>query len=127
MKTTLIFFFAFIACAFALTISSYSTRYEHINLDDVLYNNRLLKNTYKCMIGTGRCTAEANKLKAYFPDMLETKCSKCTPRQKKKIKKAVTFLMKHKPEMWEGLLDKYDPKRELSKDMLTDPNFLGKI
>ena len=35
--------------------------------------------------------------------------------------------MKHKPEMWEGLLDKYDPKRELSKDMLTDPNFLGKI
>lgn len=51
-----------IACVGA-EITGYTTRYDHINLDDILYNNRLLKNYYNCMVGVGRCTADATKLK----------------------------------------------------------------
>ncbi|KAK6643131.1 hypothetical protein RUM43_004634 [Polyplax serrata] len=115
-----------IACVGA-EITGYTTRYDHINLDDILYNNRLLKNYYNCMVGAGRCTADATKLKLYFPDALNTKCSKCTPVQKKKVKRTVEFLMKYKPEMWEGLVKKYDPTGELTKNILTDPAFLGNV
>lgn len=60
-----------------------------------------------------------------FPDALKTKCKKCTPLQKKNSRKVIEFLMKYRPEMWEGVLKKFDPKGELTKDILTDPNFLG--
>lgn len=42
----------------------YETKYDNINLDDLLKNDRLRKNYVKCLLNEGPCTPDAQELKS---------------------------------------------------------------
>lgn len=55
----------------------YTTKYDGVNLEEILKSDRLFNNYYKCLMDTGRCTPDGNELKRTLPDALKTDCSKC--------------------------------------------------
>lgn len=44
--------------------SGYETKYDNIDLNDLLRNDRLRKNYVKCLLNEGRCTPDALELKS---------------------------------------------------------------
>lgn len=41
----------------------YTLKYDNVNLDEVLSNQRLLTNYFKCLVDVGKCTPEGEELK----------------------------------------------------------------
>lgn len=57
--------------------NKYTTKYDGVNLEEILKSDRLLNNYFKCLMDTGKCTPDGNELKRTLPDALKTECSKC--------------------------------------------------
>ena len=47
-----------------------------------------------------------------LPDALETKCVKCSPKQKEATEKVFKHLREHRQAEWQQLQNKYDPRGE---------------
>jgi len=90
--------------------STYTARYDSINVDDILNNDHVFDHYFKCMMDEGRCTAEGSELKRVLPDALRTNCEKCTERQRSGTDRILAFLVKRKKKQWNELKQKYDPK-----------------
>ncbi|KAK9877401.1 hypothetical protein WA026_018517 [Henosepilachna vigintioctopunctata] len=104
----------------------YSSKYNKIDVQEIMKNERLLNAFLKCLIEGKGCTPEAEELKKILPDAVKTGCAKCTDEHKAAAKKFVSFLMKEKPQMWEKLVQHYDPDktyRNKYKDLLKDAGF----
>lgn len=60
----------FVVCLCFATISAdevtekYTTKYDNINLDDLLKNDRLRRNYVACLLNEGPCTPDAQELKS---------------------------------------------------------------
>lgn len=57
-------FVAIVAVALAKPADKYTTKYDNIDLDAIIGNDRLMKNYIDCLLGKGRCTADGNELKS---------------------------------------------------------------
>lgn len=44
----------------------YTSKFDNINLDEILQSNRLLNNYVNCLLDKGSCTAEGKELKSKF-------------------------------------------------------------
>lgn len=44
---------------------SYDTKYDNVDLDQILQNERLLKNYVNCLLDQGACTPDAKELKGF--------------------------------------------------------------
>ncbi|XP_049832376.1 allergen Tha p 1-like isoform X3 [Schistocerca gregaria] len=106
------------SCAFALSlvclvaaVAAYTTKYDNIDLDEILHNDRLLKKYHECLLSDAdtSCTADGKELKAAIPDALTDDCAKCNEKQKAGAEKVIRFLIKEKPDLWTPLENKYDP------------------
>lgn len=75
MKLLLLVICALMAYANAQNV--YTTKYDGVNLDEILKSDRLLTNYFKCLMDKGKCTPDGNELKRTLPDALKTECSKC--------------------------------------------------
>ncbi|XP_030758436.1 ejaculatory bulb-specific protein 3-like [Sitophilus oryzae] len=87
----------------------YTTKYDNINIDNILSNDRILSNYIKCILDEGPCTEEGRLLKKHIPDAISTNCVKCTDAQKRIVKKGSSFLIKNKPQQWQRIARKFDP------------------
>ncbi|XP_075165939.1 pherokine 3 [Haematobia irritans] len=88
---------------------NYTSKYDNVNVENVLNNDRVLTNYIKCLMGDGSCTPEGRELKKLLPDALQSDCSKCSDVQKRNSQKVITFLRSRRPGDWKLLLEKYDP------------------
>lgn len=52
-----------LTCAHVVFLQEYKIP-DNINIDDILNNDRLLKNYVNCVLEKGRCTPEGDKLKS---------------------------------------------------------------
>ncbi|CAH0713316.1 unnamed protein product, partial [Brenthis ino] len=104
----LIILFCMAALAFAE--DKYESISDNINLDEVLTNDKLLTSYSKCLIDKGPCTPEIKHLKEKLPEALETRCAKCTDKQKQMGKQLVKELKDKHPEIWKELVSHYDPE-----------------
>lgn len=105
----------------------YDTKFDNIDIDDLLKNDRLLKNYVKCLEYEGPCTPDGkmlrgkyigrlkliNTLKCLFstdilPDALLTKCEKCSERQKFASEKVIHYLIDERKDYWSELEKIYD-------------------
>nr|AXG21594.1 chemosensory protein 1 [Agrilus mali] len=118
MKASIIFLFTvFLSCiAYAMSASKYTTKYDNIDLDEILKSDRLLGNYVKCLMEEGKCTPDGAELKKVLPDALKHKCEGCSDKQKQGSKKVVNFLIKNKQDWWKKLEQKYDPNGQYVKD-----------
>nr|CAG25443.1 OS-D-like protein, OS-D2 [Nasonovia ribisnigri]CAI64040.1 putative OS-D-like protein [Nasonovia ribisnigri] len=90
----------------------YTTKYDHIDIDQVLASKRLVNSYVQCLLDKKPCTPEGAELRKILPDALKTQCAKCNATQKNAALKVVDRLQKDYDKEWKQLLDKWDPKRE---------------
>nr|BAI82449.1 chemosensory protein 1 [Delia antiqua] len=106
--------FAVVVAAFMATIvladDKYTTKFDNIDVDEILKSDRLFNNYYKCLTDEGKCTPDGRELKKNLPDALQTECSKCSAKQKESSEKILNFIVENKPEEWKVLQAKYDPE-----------------
>ncbi|XP_031618373.1 ejaculatory bulb-specific protein 3-like [Contarinia nasturtii] len=88
----------------------YPAKYDQVNIDNVLSNDRVLTNYIKCLLDKGACTREGRELKKLLPDALQSDCSKCSAAQKRNSKKVINFLRTRRPNDWKDLTAKFDPE-----------------
>nr|AWC68037.1 chemosensory protein 6 [Matsumurasca onukii]WCU30829.1 chemosensory protein [Matsumurasca onukii] len=89
---------------------SYTSRWDNVNVDPILKNERLLKTYLKCVLDQGSCSPDAAELKKNIPDALENECSKCTEKQRENVEKVMRHIYNKKPDMFNQLEKKYDPR-----------------
>ncbi|XP_014098127.1 ejaculatory bulb-specific protein 3 [Bactrocera oleae] len=107
-----LFIFAGILALVYLTTAEdkYTTKYDNIDVDEILKSDRLFNNYFKCLIEMGKCTPEGRELKKTLPDALKTECSKCSEKQKQNTDKVIRYVIDNKPDEWKQLQAKYDPE-----------------
>uniref|UniRef100_A0AAU6R4I6 Chemosensory protein 10-like protein n=1 Tax=Antheraea pernyi TaxID=7119 RepID=A0AAU6R4I6_ANTPE len=97
-----------VAVSWARPGSTYTDKWDHINVDEILESQRLLKGYVDCLMDKGRCTPDAKALKETLPDALEHECKKCTQKQKSSSDKVLRHLINKRPDLWKELAAKYD-------------------
>lgn len=62
--------FLAIACCFAATMTAvlaapekYTTKFDNVNIDEILNNDRLVNSYFKCLMDQGKCTPEGEEVK----------------------------------------------------------------
>ncbi|XP_055635338.1 ejaculatory bulb-specific protein 3-like [Toxorhynchites rutilus septentrionalis] len=108
MKLLVVATFALFAMVAAQ--DKYTTKYDGVDLDEILKSDRLFNNYYKCLLDQGRCTPDGNELKRVLPDALKTNCAKCSEKQKSGTEKVINYLIDNRAEQWKSLQAKYDPE-----------------
>ncbi|XP_028174915.1 allergen Tha p 1-like [Ostrinia nubilalis] len=98
-----------VAVAYARPGAQYTDKWDHINVDEILESQRLLRGYVDCLLDKGRCTPDGKALKETLPDALEHDCSKCTEKQKASSDKVIRHLINKQPDYWKELSAKYDP------------------
>ncbi|XP_005190398.1 ejaculatory bulb-specific protein 3 [Musca domestica] len=96
--------------AVVMAQDKYTTKYDNIDLDEILKSDRLFSNYYKCLVDQGTCTPDGRELKNTLPDALQTECSKCNEKQKAAADKVIRYIIENKAEEWKALQEKYDPE-----------------
>jgi len=94
--------------------STYTTKYDKIDVDQVLSSRRLVSNYVQCLLDKKPCTPEGTELRKLLPDAMKTQCSKCSATQKNAALRVMDRLQTEYVKEWQQLLDKWDPKRELN-------------
>ncbi|KAG5334700.1 PEB3 protein, partial [Acromyrmex charruanus] len=95
-----------LACVFAEK-EFYSDRYDDININEILANEKLRKEYYYCLLGTAPCkTADAKFFAEIIGDAMQTQCRKCTEKQKNLLDTLIDWYTKNKPEEWEAIIKK---------------------
>ncbi|XP_067004284.1 ejaculatory bulb-specific protein 3 [Anabrus simplex] len=95
----------------------YTDKYDKINIDQILTNDRLLNNYRKCLTQgyDDDCSQEGKALKKVLSEALVTDCKLCTEKQKANAEKVIKHLLKNKPEIWQEISARYDPHGEYFK------------
>ena len=88
---------------------SYSSKYDNLDLDEILKSERLLKNYFNCLMEAGPCTPDGLELRKTVPDALKNKCAPCSPKQQQGTERVIRFLIEKHPEQFLKLEKKYDP------------------
>ncbi|KAG8234028.1 hypothetical protein J437_LFUL013196 [Ladona fulva] len=95
--------------------TKYTTKYDNINVDEILRSDRLVKNYFDCLVDKGPCTAEGSELKKNIPDALQNGCTKCSEKQKEQAERVIRHLIDKKPDLWSQLEAKWDPSGDYKK------------
>lgn len=119
-----------IALAVAVTLCAarpekYTTKYDNIDIDQILKSDRLFTNYYKCLLDEGKCTPDGRELKRVLPDALQTNCAKCSEQQRQGTERVVRYLIDKKPTQWEVLRKKYDPENVYATKYSNEAKQLG--
>ncbi|XP_062548487.1 ejaculatory bulb-specific protein 3-like [Armigeres subalbatus] len=104
----------FIVIALALVVAvaaqnKYTSKYDGVDIDEILKSDRLFNNYYKCLLEQGRCTPDANELKRILPEALQTNCAKCSEKQRDGATRVINYLIENRNAQWKTLQAKYDP------------------
>lgn len=124
MSKTLIFVIV-AAIAYVVCDEKYTTKYDNMDLDQILHTERLLQNYVKCLMDEGPCTPDGAELRRVLIEAMESDCKKCSAKQKDNSNKVIRFMIDEKPEMWKRVKAKYDPEDKYSvkyeKQLTTTP------
>ncbi|CAH1111223.1 unnamed protein product [Psylliodes chrysocephalus] len=114
MKSVSVFLFASIF-VYVCGQNKYNNKYDNVDVDRILKNDRVLTNYIKCLMEEGPCTAEGRELKKTLPDALASGCTQCNVKQRDTAEKVIKHLMNKKSKDWERLTKKYDPQGQYKK------------
>nr|AXU25085.1 chemosensory protein 6 [Cyrtorhinus lividipennis] len=104
-------FAVLLVCAVFVTgQESYPDRYDNIDVDEILSNQRLYQKYFDCVMGKGKCTPDGAELKDKIPEALKNECAQCNEKQKKGAEKVLRFLITQKKDDFKLLEEKYDPE-----------------
>nr|QGN03663.1 putative chemosensory protein 14 [Conopomorpha sinensis] len=110
MKTLLLLVTLTLAAGL-VSSQKYPEKYDQLDLEQILSNKRLTKTYIKCILELGRCSPEAKELKGHISEALGNGCARCTNNQREGARRVIAHLIKHEPDAWKQLVEKYDPER----------------
>ncbi|GAB1860338.1 Chemosensory protein [Camponotus japonicus] len=85
----------------------YSDQYDHIDVNNILNNDKLRDQYFNCYMETEPClTAEAKFYRDIASEALQTKCKRCTEKQKEIIDAVVDWYTQNKPDKWQKIVEK---------------------
>ncbi|KAF5299912.1 hypothetical protein FQR65_LT09307 [Abscondita terminalis] len=116
MKTLSLFvlFFAFVAVNGAP--ETYTDEFDNIDVDEVLSNPRLIDKYIHCVKTGQKCTPDGQRARELLPDALQTKCSKCTEKQKSNAQKILEWAIQNRPDVFLEIEEQYDPTHQYRKE-----------
>ncbi|EFN64584.1 Putative odorant-binding protein A10 [Camponotus floridanus] len=83
----------------------YSSKYDHIDVNEVLANSHLRNQYVRCLINISPCTmGSARFLKDIFAEAFITKCKKCTDKQIYIFNVITDWFTKNEPETWNHIV-----------------------
>lgn len=118
-------FAAVVAIAVARPDDKYTTKYDGVDIDEILKSDRLFNNYFKCLMDKGKCTPDGSELKRVLPDALKTNCLKCSEKQKNGTERVLKYLIDNKAPQWEALQAKYDPEHVYVNTFKTEAHQRG--
>lgn len=65
---------AVVAVALARPDSKYTTKYDNVDLDEIIKNDRLMQNYVKCLLEKGNCSPDGAELKSKYPPIMFYLC-----------------------------------------------------
>ncbi|KAF7284412.1 hypothetical protein GWI33_022198 [Rhynchophorus ferrugineus] len=90
-------------------VQYYSTKYDHVDVEAILNNRRLVNYYSACLLSKGPCPTEGVELKRILPESLQSNCGRCTEKQKAVAFRAIKRLKKEYPKIWNELSHQWDP------------------
>nr|AYN07333.1 chemosensory protein 5 [Yemma signatus] len=91
-------------------------KYENIDVEEVLKNERLYRKYIDCLLGKAKCVMQdAKDLREVLPDTIKTNCASCTEKQRERGRRAMKLVKSKHPADFEALLNLYDPTGEYRK------------
>ncbi|CAG9860420.1 unnamed protein product [Phyllotreta striolata] len=91
-------------------IEYYKTKYDHVDIEMLLNNRRMVNYYLKCMLNQAPCPPDGAEFKRILPDAIRTNCIRCTDKQKAVTIRAIKRLMKEYPKVWAQLAAAWDPQ-----------------
>ncbi|KAJ3648849.1 hypothetical protein Zmor_020620 [Zophobas morio] len=104
-----------LACIHAAVLEEQYVIPDNIDVDEILKNDRLLKNYANCVLEKGSCTPEGERLKKAIPEALQNECAKCNDDVRQKARKIIHQIIEKHPDLWKQLEAKYDPNGDYKK------------
>ncbi|XP_022911035.1 ejaculatory bulb-specific protein 3-like [Onthophagus taurus] len=99
----------------------YTTKYDGINVNDIINNRRLLLGYCRCLLGKSACSPDGAELKKNLRDAIETKCSRCSDKQKEGAKIILRHLIDHeRDECWDPIEKEYDPTGKYAREYMEE-------
>ncbi|VVC90089.1 unnamed protein product [Leptidea sinapis] len=98
--------------------TTYTTKYDGVNLDEILASERLLSSYVKCLLDKGPCTPDGKELKNNLPDAIENDCQKCSERQRVGADRVMQYIIDNRPEDWDELEKMYNEDGSYKKKYL---------
>ncbi|RVE43731.1 hypothetical protein evm_011580 [Chilo suppressalis] len=102
-------------CTFLLTLSAascdkkYDRKYDLFDIDTLVENPRLLRKYMDCFLDEGPCTPIGRVFKLALPEIITTRCGKCTPAQKSFARRTFAAFKKEFPDKHGELKKLLDP------------------
>ncbi|XP_011693228.1 PREDICTED: ejaculatory bulb-specific protein 3-like [Wasmannia auropunctata] len=84
----------------------YSAVLNHLDVRAILQNNDLREKYYNCYMEIGPCTPEQIKMGEVFSDVYQTKCKKCTTKQKENMDMITDWYVTNQPDKWQLIVEK---------------------
>ncbi|KAK4885672.1 hypothetical protein RN001_001943 [Aquatica leii] len=103
----------------------YQSKYDSLDVENVLNNKRLVNYYANCLLNRGPCPPQGADLKRILPEALETNCLRCTEKQKDVALRTIKRLRTEYPIVWSELVSVYDPNAEYFIRLIKtlDPTF----
>ena len=97
----------------------YTSKYDDIDVHAILANSKLRNQYLNCYLETGPCvTADAKYFKARFPEIIATRCKKCTEKQIQFLDIVTAWYEENEPDTWKHVIE--TALRELDKGKNTE-------
>nr|UTN00846.1 chemosensory protein [Semanotus bifasciatus] len=110
MKSAIVLFVVAL-CGIALARpDGYTTKYDNVDLQEIIKNDRLLRNYVDCLLGKKKCTNDGEELKKVLPEAIKEDCAKCNETQKNGARTILVYLLKSKRDWFNELEAIYDPE-----------------
>ncbi|XP_050311936.1 uncharacterized protein LOC126747393 [Anthonomus grandis grandis] len=93
----------------APAVQYYASKYDHIDVEAILNNRRMVNYYSACLLNKGPCPPEGVDLKRILPEALQTNCSRCSEKQATVALRAIKRLRKEYPKIWSQLTEQWDP------------------
>ncbi|CAH1395239.1 unnamed protein product [Nezara viridula] len=104
-----------VSVAAAIPADTYTTKYDNLDVGEILKNERLYKKYQECLYDTGTCSPDGKELKDVLAEIIKTDCKKCSEKQKNNIVKYLKVVLTEKPDDYLKLEKIYDPEQIFRK------------
>nr|XP_012220507.1 PREDICTED: ejaculatory bulb-specific protein 3-like [Linepithema humile] len=96
-----------IALTYVVAQELYTDKYDDVDVIQILENEKLRDQYYKCFMEQGPClTGDAKFLREILSEAFQTKCKKCTEKQKVMLDQIVDWYTTNAPDEWRTIVEK---------------------